>query len=310
MGLELQYQPSAEQLALVGELESPLAELLPLARAHLGGSEDAEAWRQLEELGVLAAGLDESRGGSGLGATELALIAIALGRSLASPAILATAGAMGAASEQGTAPRVAAGFAGETPLWVDEPSATLLLLRSANGATLHPMPADRQPADDSIWGARLVTGAPGAVLRTLDDREMLLLRLIDAAALAGIAEAALEMAVEYAKLREQFGRPIGSFQAIKHHCATMAIAARGARDATTFAAVAFDSERPDTRHRIESAFLFAATAAIDNAGTNIQVHGGIGFSAEADAHLLLKRAQLLAALGGGKEAAAERVALA
>jgi alkylation response protein AidB-like acyl-CoA dehydrogenase len=155
-----------------------------------------------------------------------------------------------------------------------------------------------------------MTGPLGSALRTLDDRELQLLRLIDAAALAGIAQAALDMAVDYAKLREQFGRPIGSFQAIKHHCATMAIAARGAADAASFAAVAFDSERADTPHRIESALLFAAAGAIDNAGTNIQVHGGIGFSAEAEPHLLLKRAQLLAALAGGAEAMAERVAAA
>jgi alkylation response protein AidB-like acyl-CoA dehydrogenase len=310
MASALQYQPSDEQLALAGELEPALAALLPISRAHLDGCESADIWRQLDELGILGAGLDESRGGSGLGATELSLIAVSLGRNLASPAILATIGAMGAAVDHHATPRVATGFGGERPLWADEPDANLLLLRDDDRATLHAMPGDADLADDSIWGVALMTGAVGPVLHQLDAAEMQVLRLVDAAALAGIAGAALNMAVDYAKLREQFGRPIGSFQAVKHHCANMAIAARAARDATSFAAVAFDSEREDTAHRIESAFLVAAAAAIDNAGTNIQIHGGIGFSAEADPHLLLKRAQLLAAIGGGLEAAAERVAAA
>src|SRR3546814_1614186 len=111
------------------------------------------------------------------------------------------------------------------------------------------------------------------------------LRLIDAAALAGIAQAALQMGVDYAGLREQFGRPIGTFQAVKHHCANMAIAARCARDQVSFAAVAIDEGRADAALQVESALFVAGTAAIENAGKNIQIHGGIGFSDEADPHL-------------------------
>jgi alkylation response protein AidB-like acyl-CoA dehydrogenase len=114
--------------------------------------------------------------------------------------------------------------------------------------------------------------------------------------------------VAYAGIREQFGRPIGSFQAVKHHCANMAIAARCARDQTTFAAVAIDEERPDAQLQVECAYLIAATAALENAGKNIQIHGGMGFSDEADPHLFLKRAQLLIAIAGGLEAATSRIA--
>lgn len=310
MHVSLRYQPDTEQLALVGELEAALADLLPLARAHQGGSESAEVWEQLAGLGILNAGVGEDRGGSGLGATELALIGVVLGRHLTSPALLATIATFGAALDLNEAPRVTPTFGDGEALWTDEPGANLLLVRSAKGAALHAVPETARPVDEFTWGVRLMTGPLGPALRALDDRELQLLRLIDAAALAGIAQAALDMAVDYAKLREQFGRPIGSFQAIKHHCATMAIAARGAADAASFAAVAFDSERADTPHRVESALLYAAAAAIDNAGTNIQVHGGIGFSAEAEPHLLLKRARLLSALAGGAEAMAERVAAA
>jgi alkylation response protein AidB-like acyl-CoA dehydrogenase len=116
------------------------------------------------------------------------------------------------------------------------------------------------------------------------------------------------MAVAYAGVREQFGRPIGTFQAIKHHCANMVVAARCARDQTNFAAVAFDDERPDAALQVECALLVAGSAALDNAGKNIQIHGGMGFSDEADPHLFLKRAQLLLALAGGLDAANVRVA--
>jgi alkylation response protein AidB-like acyl-CoA dehydrogenase len=116
------------------------------------------------------------------------------------------------------------------------------------------------------------------------------------------------MGVAYASTREQFGRPIGSFQAVKHHCANMALAARCAKDQTTFAAVAIDQGRDDAAFQVESAVFVAGSAALKNAGNNIQIHGGLGFSDEADPHLLIKRAQLLLAVAGGLEAANERIA--
>jgi alkylation response protein AidB-like acyl-CoA dehydrogenase len=141
-----------------------------------------------------------------------------------------------------------------------------------------------------------------------DAAGVLRLRLIDAAVLAGTATAALEMAVAYALVRQQFGRPIGSFQAVKHHCASMAIAARCARDQVSFAAVALDDGRDDAELQVECALWSAGSAALDNAGKNIQIHGGIGFSDEADPHLYLKRAQLQISIAGGLEAANRRVA--
>jgi alkylation response protein AidB-like acyl-CoA dehydrogenase len=148
----------------------------------------------------------------------------------------------------------------------------------------------------------------GEPLARFGASQLLRLRLIDAAALAGIAQAALDMGVAYAGIRSQFGRPIGSFQAIKHHCANMALAARCARDQTGFAAVAVDERRPDAALQVECALFVAGSAALDNAGKNIQIHGGMGFSDEADPHLFLKRAQLQIAVAGGLEAANERIA--
>jgi alkylation response protein AidB-like acyl-CoA dehydrogenase len=151
-------------------------------------------------------------------------------------------------------------------------------------------------------------GGLGVPLARFDESQLVRLRLIDAAALAGIADAAVEMGVAYAGTREQFGRPIGTFQAVKHHCADMAMAARCARDQVSFAAVALDEGRTDAQLQVECAFLVSASAALESSGRNIQIHGGMGFSDEADPHLLLKRAQLLVAIAGGLEAASGRIA--
>jgi alkylation response protein AidB-like acyl-CoA dehydrogenase len=148
----------------------------------------------------------------------------------------------------------------------------------------------------------------GEPIALFEAPQLLRLRLIDAAALAGISQAAVDMSVAYAGTRAQFGRPIGSFQAVKHHCANMVSAARRARDQTGFAAVAVDEGRDDAALQVECALFVAGLAALENAGKNIQIHGGMGFSDEADPHLLLKRAQVLTAIAGGLEAANERIA--
>ncbi|HTZ70422.1 MAG TPA: acyl-CoA dehydrogenase family protein, partial [Acetobacteraceae bacterium] len=311
MADEGRYHPSQEQLAIAGALDSALTALLPLSRLHAAAEETAEVWAELDALGVFGLCLSEARGGSGLGAAEEALIVMTLGRQLAAPGVLAAIGAVhsGMAIEGG-AQRVAAAYRhGDKVVLVDEPDAQLILLRDGCGAVLHRAGPSSRPIDDRYWlgrlrgvvtlGEKLAAFTPDALLR---------LRLIDAAALAGIGQAAVDMAVAYAKMREQFGRPIGSFQAVKHHCANMAIAATCARDQVSFASVAVDDRRGDAALQVESALLVAGSAAIENAGKNIQIHGGMGFSDEADPHLFLKRAQLLVTIAGGMEAATARVA--
>ena len=112
----------------------------------------------------------------------------------------------------------------------------------------------------------------------------------------GVSWASLEMAVEYAKVREQFGRTVGTFQAVKHHAANMLV------DAEQTTAATWDAARADD---LDSAWFAAAVAAshairaqVFNAQNNIQLHGGIGFTWEHDAHLYLRRARTLAALMG------------
>ena len=237
---------------------------------------------------------------------------------------------------------------GARTIIVEDAAAELLLVRGGADAALYELSScDSQPLDDRLWlaGLREVVGsgqpasvaqttrsgpagvAPqvgaarevgaaqgaassglGAPIARFEAPQLLRLRLIDAAALAGISQAALDMSVAYAGTRAQFGRPIGTFQAVKHHCANMVSAARRARDQTCFAAVAVDEGRDDAALQVECALFVAGSAALENAGKNIQIHGGMGFSDEADPHLLLKRAQLLIAIAGGLEAANERIA--
>lgn len=313
------HHPDADQRALVASFDRPLDALLPLARLHRPAGEGADPWAGLAELGLFGIALGEDAGGAGLGAAEDVLLAERLGRRLASPAVLATMVAVHAAAPDdvsamiaGTLRAAPAYDAGNGVVIVDGAGANLVLLRTPTAATLHRSAAGDTPdaVAGRLWKTGLERGDPGAPVATLDDAAVLRARLIDAAALAGIAGAALDMAVGYATMREQFGRPIGSFQAIKHHCADMAMAARAAIDQTTFAAIAIDDTRDDRALQVEAALLLAIEAALGNARTNIQVHGGIGFSDEADPHLLLKRAHVQAAIAGGSEAAAPRIAAA
>jgi alkylation response protein AidB-like acyl-CoA dehydrogenase len=152
----------------------------------------------------------------------------------------------------------------------------------------------RKQAEIVLDGVRVPAsaciGGPGSawpsLKRTLD---------LAAAALAaeqvGGAEACLEMAVAYAKLRRQFGRPIGSFQAIKHICAGMLVKVEAARSAAYYAAAVAEAGTDDLRVAASLAKSYCSEAFFHCASENIQVHGGIGFTWEHDAHLFFKRAK-------------------
>ena len=306
-------QPHRDQLALARTIEESVADLLPLSRLHHADDEDDATWAKLQEIGIFSIGLGEAAGGSNLGATEESLIVIELGRHLAAPSVLATIGATHAPNrhlDAGAAPVAAAYQNGARRFVINGRDAKTALLRTPQGAVLQRFDVGAAKCvDGHLWLGQIyeVTEWEDSPME-FHPEQLLRLRLIDAACLAGTAQAALDMSVAYALSRVQFGRPIGSFQAIKHHCANMAIAARFARDLTTFAALAIDEARDDAAFQVETAVYVAGTAALENAGKNIQIHGGLGFSDEADPHLLLKRTRLQLAIAGGLEAANERVA--
>ena len=137
--------------------------------------------------------------------------------------------------------------------------------------------------------ARLI-GAPGDATAVLD-------RTLDVAAIAlaaeqlGGAQRALDMTVDYAKVRHQFGRPIGSFQAIKHRCADLLLEVESLRSAVQYAAAAVAEGSPEVPVLAPLLKAYASETYFHVAAESIQIHGGIGFTWEHDAHLYFKRAK-------------------
>lgn len=140
--------------------------------------------------------------------------------------------------------------------------------------------------------------------RTLD-----LARIALAAEQVGAAEMCLDMSVEYAKVRKQFGRPIGSFQAIKHKCADMLTMVESARSAAFYASAVADQGEADLGEVASSAKAFCSDTYFHCAAENIQIHGGIGFTWEHPAHMYFKRAKASEVLLGEPSFHRERVAM-
>jgi alkylation response protein AidB-like acyl-CoA dehydrogenase len=155
---------------------------------------------------------------------------------------------------------------------------------------------------DALPAGDVVAGADAAAVRRQG-------AVLTAAFQTGMAHACVEAATEYSLGRKQFDRPIGSFQAIKHLLADAVVRAEVARTAVHAAAVTLDDpEVGDVDRAIAGAKLLAGEAALKNAKTSVQVHGGMGFTWEVDAHLYLKRAWLTNTVFGTPDACADALA--
>ncbi|MFN8545745.1 MAG: acyl-CoA dehydrogenase family protein [Candidatus Binatia bacterium] len=144
--------------------------------------------------------------------------------------------------------------------------------------------------DGVTVGADRVLGAPGQGWKLLDrvsDRGKVGL----CAEMCGGAQRVLEMSVDYAKVREQFGKPIGSFQAIQHKCANMLVEVESSKSVTYYAAWAVANDVPEAPLAAAMAKSYCSDAYRHAAGEGIQIHGGIGFTWEHDMHLFFKRAK-------------------
>lgn len=135
-------------------------------------------------------------------------------------------------------------------------------------------------------------------------------RAVLAAEMTGAAAQALHLTVTFARQREQFGRPIGSFQAIQHKCADMFLLVEGARSAAYYAAWALHADEPDADVAASMAKAYASEAFTRVAGDAIQIHGGLGFTWEQDPHLYYKRAKADEAWLGSPAFQRERIAAA
>jgi alkylation response protein AidB-like acyl-CoA dehydrogenase len=294
-------------------------------RAREGTSRvvDRAGWQQLGEAGVFALCLAEEAGGVGLGLTEAAIVFEELGRALVPGPLVATHLAAGLIDGAATGSAVVglvevpSDGSAVVPLVAEHlDDLDVLLTLSAQGiAAVDPRTVDATPlarpmdpltpvwAADALPPGEAMAGPEIAAWWRRDGT------VLTAALQVGIAAWATERAVEYAKERRQFGRPIGGFQAVKHLCADMAVRTELARCAVHAAAVTVDQpDVGDGPAAAAGAKLLADEAALLNGRSCIQVHGGMGFTWEVPAHLAYKRGRVLATQFGTADQLAETLA--
>ncbi len=197
--------------------------------------------------------------------------------------------------------------AGVGLFWVDRHAPGVGVRRIATADRTRPVHAVE--LDDVSVSRDDVLGEPGAVDAALDD----LLdhaRVALAAEMTGGAAAALDLAVAFARAREQFGQPIGSFQAIQHKCADMLLQVEGARSATYYAAWCLAEDPPAAHAAACMAKAWCSDAYRRVSGECIQIHGGLGFTWEQDPHVYFKRAKASEAAFGDATWHRERLARA
>jgi alkylation response protein AidB-like acyl-CoA dehydrogenase len=297
------------------------------------GRMDAELWRELCELGWPGIAISEEHGGGGLGLIELSILCEELGRSLAPVPFLGsvmaaamiehggtleqrerwlpglasgeTIGALGSASD-GMAELVIGGADAQLIVLVEDDGSARAL--SAGEAEIAPL----ESIDPTRSAARVESdpAGPGGGGETLPEGCAGLGRALVAASseLVGVCERALAMTVDYVKERKQFGIPVGSFQAVSHRCAQMLLETEQARSTVAFAAWTADADPERLAEAAAMAKAAASDAGREVTASAIQMHGGIGFTWEADVHWLYKRAQLDAALLGGAKRHRARLA--
>jgi alkylation response protein AidB-like acyl-CoA dehydrogenase len=310
---------NSDEQGVVDATAGFLADAMPVARLHKEGSAglSEEQRRSLAQLGWFGLSIDAGDGGHGMTIIEEMLVMREAGRFLAPVEALAICLAARVAAQASCRDVVEGLVSGETSVAIAPGSVVGNRMRML-GTT----DANLVLRFDGMY-ARLEIGdnETGEVVPCLDKatpmawapiagRKMLACvdaapvlrdaRLLSAAMQVGIAEAVTHMIVEYARIRETFGRPIGSYQAVRHPCAEMVTRAHVARAQLYFAAVCVRDKRVDSELQANAAKVLADCAAVENTDANIQLHGGIAVTDEHDAHLYMKRANLLLRCFGHK----------
>jgi alkylation response protein AidB-like acyl-CoA dehydrogenase len=310
-----------EERALQQGIRDVCKRLFPIERvraleAETGGL-DRKLWRELGDAGVFSLRLPEPDG-VGLGMTQGVLVYEELGRAIVPGPLISSHLGAGLVEGAGSGERIV-GMVERTrePRLVGHlPALDVLVVVDAEGLwevdarSVRGRPVARPldpltPMDlvDELPRGERIAGPDVAARWRLEGAALI------AAMQVGIASVVVDQAVAYAKERKQFGRVIGSFQAVKHICADMLVRAEVARAAVYAAGVLLDDPSSGNAERaVAGARLLAAETAIANGKANIQVHGGMGYTWEVDAHLYLKRAVLFATRFGRGDEWAEAVA--
>lgn len=304
-------QKSTEFTEFHDELRSVAGDVLAKDRAV--------EWQTLVDAGWVGLEVPEQSGGSGATFAETAVICEEMGRAASATGYLGSAvlavGALNLLQPSDTRDAMLADVASGTlraavvldsfDFVPDANGADRILVVTGDGvvpttATVTPQPV----LDETRRFARVSTGAAAAGEPLRFEQEGGLRRLKDRAAVAvacdslGVSEAMLSATVDYAKVRQQFGRPIGSFQAVKHACADMLVSIAVSRQLVGAAVHALVHDEPDASVAAAMAKSHACGAAVDIAGKAMQLHGGIGYTWESGIHTYLKRAALNRSLFG------------
>jgi alkylation response protein AidB-like acyl-CoA dehydrogenase len=295
-------------------------------------SYDDALWKEISELGWPGIAIAEDDGGQGLGMVELAVLLEEAGIACAPTPLLGTAGAAliisAAGSDEQRAewlPKLASGeatgaFGGfdhrangdaESTLFCDLPTADVVVTFHNGGAFLAPASDVEFEAFEAIDATRsygLVSEPTGDPLPGDVDAGRDRLAVAIAAELTGIAQRTLEMATDYARERQQFGRPIGAYQAVSHRLAAMLLATEESRSLTYYASWTADAEPESLPMAAAMAGARSAEAGWEVPASALQVLGGIGFTWEHDLQFWLKRGRVAGRMLGSPRDHRERVA--
>ena len=311
----MDFELSPDQRALRDAAADLLAgrSPMPVVRGAVdrGGEPDRDLWKAMVDQGWCGLAVPEKLGGVGLGWVEAAIVLEQVGAHLAPAPVLGQMVALEALADGAWGPRLIAGEAVaacaerlDQPC-VYAPAADVVVVPEDDRLVALDL-GERRPAAEPAMDVTLQLGwlataaladAPRSEVGGADEvaRHLDVAAVAYAAELLGVAQRALDLAVAYAKDRVQFGRPIGSFQAVKHRCADMLVDVEGMRSAVYWAAWTLgDVDAADDERSIaaSTAKAWCSDAASRVLASALQVHGGIGFTWEHDLHLYLKRAHL------------------
>ena len=284
--------------------------------------------KQAAELGWPGIAIAEDDGGQGLGIVELAVLLEEAGFACAPLPLLGSAGAALVISAAGSdeqrsewLPKLASGEAtgafggvspdGDSTLFCDLPTADVAVVFDGEGALVAPAAElEFEPMEtiDATRSYATVSGAAGERLPGDVDAGRDRIAIAIAAELVGVGQRTLEMATDYARERQQFGRPIGAYQAVSHRVAEIMLGVEEARSLTLYAAWAADAEPESLPVAAAMAAARSADAAWEGAASALQVLGGIGFTWEHDLQFWLKRARVAGRMLGTPREHRDRVA--
>jgi alkylation response protein AidB-like acyl-CoA dehydrogenase len=313
--MELNLSP--EQADIRDSVATFLSREVPfeaVRRMSNGTGIDDRTWSRCVELGWIALGVNEDAGGVGFGVAEEVVLAREIGRHLTPGPFVSTMVAAHLAELANAAELLATLLGGEQQVglvigeFVVDAVPGGLAVRLDDDVAAIVRVVGLEPSECVDPTVRLGRAQLGGVVATAPSATIApLASLLYGAAALGVAEFAMRQSVEYAKDRKQFGRPIGSFQAIKHLCADMAIRAYSAYAQLAAATISLEAGSQDASLLVDSAVLLCLEAARDNTAVNIQIHGGIGFTDEHSAGWYLKRAHVLDQMAGAHGARTARL---